>query len=293
MSGAPQEVLAGNSFTATTGRPATGTRNVTVIRRGWPRLHRAGRHAAAWSILPAAFLFTGASPAQALSTQGAAPAPRPQHSGQRSAAHYYYVTAFDSGFRSGVGPNTVHVEFYAKTDHLPNQADHFLTEIFTRDAAGNAVEVGVTTDTFWLPNATPHLFVSSWTDGRWNGYDGNAGFVSTSSAATPGVTEPPLNKYGEYGYTCSGGKMWISYNNVYIGYFPAKIWPGGWRTATESQTYAEVYTSASSAALPTMNGSVRDYTTSTASHYIAFTTSSPYTIHNASPTGFGFSGGNG
>jgi hypothetical protein len=276
MSGATQEVQAGNTFTAAAGY-----------------LRRAGRHAAIWAILPAALLTMGASPAAALSTQSAAPAPQPQQSGQRSAPHYYYATAFDSGFRSGVGPNTVHVEFYAQTDRLHSQADHSLTEIFTRDAAGNAIEVGVTTDTFWLPNAKPHLFVSSWTDGRWNGYDSDAGFVSTSSAATPGVTEPPLNKFTEYGYTYSGGKIWISYNNVYIGYFPAKIWPGGWRTATESQTYAEVYTSNSVSALPTMNGSVRGYTTSTQSHFTAFTTSSPYKMHNASSTGFGFSGGNG
>src|ERR1022692_2843786 len=282
---------AGSSFTAATGPGAGGTRTVAAVRRGWPRLRRVGQNAAAWSILPAAFLSLGALSVPPLSTPAAAPAPGPAQAGQRSAAHYYYATAFDSGFRNGVGPNTVHVQFYAKTDQLPDKSDHSLTEIFTRDAAGNAVEVGITTDTFWLPNATRHLFVSSWTDGRWNGYDGNAGFVSTSSAATPGVTEPPLNKYTEYGYTYSGGKMWISYNNVYIGYFPAKIWPGGWRTATESQTYAEVYTSTSRAGpLPAMNGAVRDHAHHPGSHYTAFRASSPYKISNTSSTGFGFSG---
>jgi Neprosin len=277
MSSTTQEVLAGS-----------GTQNGPAGRRGWPRLRRIGRHAATWSILSAALLSTAVSTGAA----AAAPAPRPQQAGQQRAPHYYYVTAFDSGLHSGVGPNSVHVDFYAQTDRLTNQSDHSLTEIFTRDAAGNAVEVGITTDTFWLPNAKPHLFVSSWTNGKWNGYGSNAGFVSTTSAAKPGVTQPPLNKYTEYGYTYRAGKMWVTYNNAYIGYFPANIWPGGWRTATESQTYAEVY-SATSGALPTMNGAVRNYSSSTGSHFTAFTASSPYVIHNASPTGFGFSGGNG
>src|ERR1017187_3478546 len=178
---------AGSSFTAATGPRAGGTRTVAAVRRGWPRLRRVGRNAAAWSILPAAFLSLGALSVPPLSTPAAAPAPGPAQAGQRSAAHYYYATAFDSGFRNGVGPNTVHVQFYAKTDQLPDKSDHSLTEIFTRDAAGNAVEVGITTDTFWLPNATPHLFVSSWTDGRWNGYDARRSRTAGGAGCTAGV----------------------------------------------------------------------------------------------------------
>ena len=250
----------------------------------------------AWLILPAAFLAAQApaapaSSARSLSVQSAEPAPQPRQPHQHGAAkHYYYATAFDSGLRSGVGPNTVHVRFYAKTAHLINKADHSLTEIYTRDAAGNAVELGVTTDTFWLPNSRPHLFVSSWTDDKWNGYGADAGFVSTSSSATPGVTEPRRGKYTEYGYKYSRGKMWVSYNNVYIGYFPASIWPGGWGTATESQTFAEVYASnPASRALPTMNGSVRGYATSTGSHFTGLAVSSPYKVYNTSSHGFSFS----
>jgi len=226
-----------------------------------------------------------------VSVQSAEPAPQPRQPHQHGAAkHYYYATAFDSGLRSGVGPNTVHVRFYAKTAHLINKADHSLTEIYTRDAACNAVELGVTTDTFLLPNSRPHLFVSSWTDDKWNGYGADAGFVSTSSSATPGVTEPRRGKYTEYGYKYSRGKMWVSYNNVYIGYFPASIWPGGWGTATESQTFAEVYASnPASRALPTMNGSVRGYATSTGSHFTGLAVSSPYKVYNTSSHGFSFS----
>jgi Neprosin len=232
-----------------------------------------------------------ASLAQAPAVPAATPAPRPQEAGSHNAAkHYYYVTAFDSGLRGGVGPNTVHVHFYAKTVHLISGEDNATTEIYTRDAAGNAVELGVTTDTFWLPNSKPHFFVSSWTAGKWNGYDTNAGFVSTSSSAIPGATEPPVNKYTEYGYKYSKGKMWVSYNNVYVGYFPASVWAGGWRTATESQTYAEVYASnTASRALPSMNGSVRGYATNTGSHFTEFMISSPYMAHHANSHSFGFS----
>jgi Neprosin len=259
------------------------------------RLRRIGQRTVAWLILPAAFLSAQApavhaSSVRSPSVRSTAPAPQPQQRHQHGAPkHYYYVTAFDSGLRSGVGPNTVHVQFYAANNHLVSKSDHSLTEIYTRDAAGNAVELGVTTDTFWLPNSKPHLFVSSWTNNKWNGYDADAGFVSTSSSATPGVTQPRLGRYTEYGYKYSRGKMWVSYNNRYIGYFPASIWPGGWGTATESQTYAEVYASnTASRALPTMNGSVRGYTTSTRSHFTEFTISSPYKIHGARSRSFGF-----
>jgi len=155
---------------------------------------------------------------------------------------------------------------------------------------GKAVELGVTTDTFWLPNSRTHLFVSSWTGNKWNGYGADAGFVSTSSSATPGVTEPRLNKYTEYGYKYSRGKMWVSYNNVYVGYFPARVWAGGWRTATESQTFAEVYASnPASHALPSMTGSVRGYATSTGSYFAEFAISSPYKVRHAKSHSFGFS----
>ena len=93
-------------------------------------------------ILAAAFLSaqalaSPASPARSLSVQSAEPAPHPPEPHQHGAAtHYYYVTAFDSGLRSGVGPNTVHVRFYAKTAHLINKSDHSLTEIYTRAAKG-------------------------------------------------------------------------------------------------------------------------------------------------------------
>jgi hypothetical protein len=294
MSVTTHEGRAGQGFTALAA-PTSGAGGGAAIRRGQRQRRRIGRQAGTWFILLAAFLsvqppVAQASPARAQSIQATEPASSPQEPGQRSAAqHYYYVTAFDSGLRSGVGPDTVHVRFYAKTDRLINKSDHSLIEIYTRDAAGNAVEVGVTTDTFWLPNSKPHLFVSSWTDSKWNGYDAGAGFVSTSSSATPGVTEPPLNKYTEYGYKYSKGKMWVSYNNVYVGYLPASIWPGGWGTATESQTFAEVYASNTvSRALPTMNGSVRGYTTSTGSHFTDFTISSPYKVLNMRSHSFSF-----
>jgi hypothetical protein len=303
MAGTAQQGPTGPSSAATVASPLRGSADPATASGRHGRLRRAGRHAITLSILPAALLTTLVPPVQALATQApavatlathaTAPAPQPQVAGQQGQKHYYYATAFDSGLRSNVGPNTVQVQFYAQSAHLINQSDHSLTEIFTRDAAGNAVELGVTTDTFWLPNAKPHLFVSSWTAGKWNGYDTNAGFVSTSPSATPGVTEPPLNKYTEYGYTYTQGRMWVSYNNAYIGYFRTSIWRGGWGTATESQTYAEVYASDTSAkALPTMSGAVRNYTSSTGSHFTDFTTSAPYKIHGASGTGFGFSGGN-
>jgi hypothetical protein len=110
MSGTAQEVLAGSSLTAIAGSRTSGAGGPAAIRHGRPRSRRAGLHSVAWLILPVAFLSAQAPTAQASSmpapaAHATAPAPQPAQPGQHGAAkHYYYVTAFDSGLRSGTRP---------------------------------------------------------------------------------------------------------------------------------------------------------------------------------------------
>ena len=93
------------------------------------------------------------------------------------------------------------------------------------------------------------------------------------------------------GLQFAGGKVWFTYGGKRFGYIHESYWPGGFSAVTETQTYAEVYNnSPGGSQIPTMNGSVSHYRTSTGSHLGRYGVSSPYRITHATGTGFTFSG---
>ncbi len=202
---------------------------------------------------------------------------------------YSYATAFDSG---SSGPSWIRENFLIESQHLKDRTgsiedNHSLTETYVRDAAGNAFEFGVTSDAL-DPTTRPTLFTASWTAGSFSGYE--AGFVSSSSVK-PGSFNPPVGTSPEFGYSISGGKVWLSYGGKNFGYIPESYWPGGFRAVTETQTYAEVFNnSPGGSAIPTMDGRVSNYHTSTGSHLATFSVSSPYHLTSTKRTGFTFSG---
>ena len=205
------------------------------------------------------------------------------------AQQYSWATGFDSG---SAGPSWLQENFLIQNQSLKDRTgsteeNHSLTETYVRDAAGNAFEFGVTADVF---DATtqPTLFTTAWTAGTFSGYQ--AGFVSTTSVK-PGSFIPPAGTSPEFGYSISGGKVWFTYGGKNYGYIPESYWPGGFGAVTQTQTYGEVYnTSPGGSTIPTMNGRVSNYHTSTGSHLTSFGVSSPYRITSESGTGFTFSG---
>jgi len=205
------------------------------------------------------------------------------------AQQYSWATGFDSG---SAGPSWLQENFLIQNQSLKDRTgsteeNHSLTETYVRDAAGNAFEFGVTADVF---DATtqPTLFTTAWTAGTFSGYQ--AGFVSTTSVK-PGSFIPPAGTSPEFGYSISGGKVWFTYGGKNYGYIPESYWPDGFGAVTETQTYGEVYnTSPGGSTIPTMNGRVSNYRTSTGSHLTSFGVSSPYRITSESGTGFTFSG---
>ena len=205
------------------------------------------------------------------------------------AQQYSWATGFDSG---SAGPSWLQENFLIQNQSLKDRTgsteeNHSLTETYVRDAAGNAFEFGVTADVF---DATtqPTLFTTAWTAGTFSGYQ--AGFVSTTSVK-PGSFIPPAGTSPEFGYSISGGKVWFTYGGKNYGYIPESYWPGGFGAVTQTQTYGEVYnTSPGGSTIPTMNGRVSNYRTSTGSHLTSFGVSSPYRITSESGTGFTFSG---
>jgi hypothetical protein len=206
-----------------------------------------------------------------------------------SAQQYSWATGFDSGAK---GPTWIQENFFIGSQSLKNRTssiedNHSITETYVRDAAGNAFEFGVSSDG-GNPTTRPTLFTTAWTAGKFDGYQ--AGFVSTS-AVKPGSFTPKTGTSPEFGYSMTGGKIWFTYAGKRFGYILDSFWKGGFRAVTETQTYGEVYNnSPGGSRIPTMNGTVSHYRTSTGSHLARYGVSSPYRITHAAATGFTFSG---
>jgi hypothetical protein len=203
-------------------------------------------------------------------------------------SQYSYATGFDS---NSAGQTWLQENFLIQSQTLKDSTgaaedNHSLTETYVRDAAGDAFEFGVTSD---AQGATtrPTLFTSTWTAGNFSGYE--AGFVSTTSVR-PGSFTPPVGTSPQFGYSISGGKVWLSYGGKNFGYIPESYWPGGFGAVTETQTYGEVFNnSPGGSSIPTMNGRISNYKTSTGSHLTSIGVSSPYRVTDPSGTGFTFS----
>ena len=231
--------------------------------------------------------------ASAASIQPPVPAPIPASAPSFAAAtsapahQYSWATGFDTG---RTGPSWITENFSIQSQSLKNRTgtienNHSITETFVRDAAGNAFEFGVSSD---QGNSTtrPTLFTTAWTAGHFDGYE--AGFVSSTSVK-PGSFNPPTGKNPEFGYTITGGKVWFTYDGKRFGYIRDSYWKGGFRAVTETQTYGEVYNNSPGGShIPTMNGSVTNYRTSTGSHLTKYGVSSPYRITHATASSFTF-----
>jgi hypothetical protein len=204
------------------------------------------------------------------------------------AQQYSYATGFDSG---SVGPTWLQENFLIENQSLKDRTgsiedNHSLTETYVRDAAGNAFEFGVTSDAQGS-TTRPTLFTSTWTAGNFSGYE--AGFVSSTSVR-PGSFNPPVGTSPEFGYSITDGTIWLTYGGKNFGYIPESYWAGGFGAVTETQTYGEVFdNSPGGSSIPTMNGRISNYQTSTGSHLTSIGVSSPYRVTGASGTGFTFS----
>jgi hypothetical protein len=210
------------------------------------------------------------------------------HSSAVTAQQYSYATGFDS---APAGQTWLQENFLIENQSLKDRTgsiedNHSLTETYVRDAAGNAFEFGVTSDAEGT-TTRPTLFTSAWTAGSFSGY--KAGFVSTSSVK-PGSFNPPVGTSPEFGYSISGGKIWLTYGGATYGYIPESYWAGGFGAVTETQTYGEVFNNTpGGTTVPTMNGRVSNYKTSTGSHLYSIGVSSPYRLTTVTGTGFTFS----
>lgn len=227
-----------------------------------------------------------------LAALGGSHTPAPVHHVTGSQG-YYYVTAFDDGNSTGHPGENISDQILADGQSISANNDHEITEIYVRDAADNAVEIGVLDDPSFEGMTAPTLVVTSWTRGHYNGLDTSAtGFVRTAGPV-PGSYRPPAGTWDDYGIVYSGGNVYFTYglglSRQTIGYIPGSFWPGGWGGNTEAQTYGEAYNTVNGGTLPTMNGGVRNWNAG-GPLLTPAVASSPYEVHNVTVYGFTFDG---
>lgn len=136
----------------------------------------------------------------------------------------------------------------ASQNNWHGQSDaHTLMEVAAqRDSSSgggkkNTVEIGWTVDRNINPDDKPRLFVATWKDGVFLGYnmDVPAGFVDLSG----GVGYSPIGPGGDltaaigtskkfliswFDNASSGNRegWWVQYNSLYVGYFPQSVYSG-------------------------------------------------------------------
>ena len=163
--------------------------------------------------------------------------------------------------------------------------NHSITETYVRDAAGHAFEFGVSSD---VGNKTtrPTLFTTAWTAGKFDGYSG----LRVDQARLAWPFNPPVGQSPEFGYAIIGSKIWFTYWRKAVRLHPRVILARRLsRGDRDADLRRGLHSSPGGSHIPTMNGTVSHYQTSTRSHLAKHAVSSPYRIGNISETGFTFS----
>lgn len=138
--------------------------------------------------------------------------------------------------------------------HLTNGDWHTLGEIAVRStttqSVANSIEVGWRVQNSPYGDGTPRLFTHYWKSGRdhcyWNlSSPTTCGFVQVSSTISPGYKVAVGNE-GKYTISYSSatssttGKWWIKYNDVPVGYFPARLWDDQFTKFNSVSIFGEV-----------------------------------------------------
>lgn len=122
---------------------------------------------------------------------------------------------------------------------------HSLFEMAVRDSTGDQViEVGWNSDVITNPNGQTHLFVGSWTNGSFNGYNGGGGWVDAVGCAPCAgdsiSTAVGTAKAFKVEHNAGTSKWEVSYNASIIGTFPDSTWSGGFTKTRLVQVFTEL-----------------------------------------------------
>lgn len=131
-----------------------------------------------------------------------------------------------------------------QTSPMVKRGDHSLSQLWVYGSNfGDYVEVGWEVDPNQFGDYNPHLFLSSWVNGVWQGNDGYNGHNYFVYANNPGQVKSfgtvQSGAAASYRLTSSGGFWWVGYNGVWLGHFP-DLWGGHFTQSARQQVGGEV-----------------------------------------------------
>lgn len=146
----------------------------------------------------------------------------------------YFYAGSSQTFTAATAPTSVLVSMDVEKPTLGGDY-HSLGEIAVQSLdQQQTVEVGWTVSTA-NPTSDPYLFIGSWKNGVFQGYN-NANFtvctVAICGAAPAAVPGGSLASYvgaasvPTFGITYSGGSYWVKFASTWVGYFSTTNWSG-------------------------------------------------------------------
>lgn len=172
-----------------------------------------------------------------------------------AAATFFYATGSQAISNTGTTATmTIATPSVASGDF------HSLMELSVQSSdQQQTVEVGWTVDTTGVngtDHTNPHLFVYYWVNGVQKCYNTNCtGFVQLTGTGIPQAGQVLANSTGKHFGIVHGGTpsgWWVSYNDVFFGYYPDTLWPSPtFTTAGFNSEFMEV---AANVAAPCTDG---------------------------------------
>jgi len=127
--------------------------------------------------------------------------------------------------------------------------DHSLVEISVQKDTSSGtgrqiIEVGINRDYSLYGDNNPHLFVSSWVNGVFKGYNAtNPNYVDNSFNTTWNAASNVTSLVGtsqKVGIEQIGTDWWVAFAGNWVGSFPLSAWPAGFPSVGYVQYFGEV-----------------------------------------------------
>ncbi len=188
----------------------------------------------------------------------------PSHAGgsanSRLALTYYYATANQTSISPAV------TELAANFDIVNNTVAageyHSLAEMTVQNS-NNIIELGINNNPGLYGDTNTHIFVGSWVNGVFKGYNNAAGsgWVDCSTGTCSptdagGSIQADVGTLQQLGWLHTGGKWWAAYKGQYIGYYPDSHWTNTFTSGNTVQVFGEVATNGTGPCTNLGNGSL-------------------------------------
>jgi hypothetical protein len=114
---------------------------------------------------------------------------------------------------------------------------HTLAELAVSDG-GNVIEVGWNVDLTVNGDEDPHVFVGSWVNGTFQGYNGGGGYTDAlgCSPCAGGSLLGAVGTTKQFNIDHIGTNWWVGYNGAFFGAFPDSTWTAAGQTFVKGRS---------------------------------------------------------